>query len=82
MAGLNRRVDRTVLVGSPEGKSFSVIGFRDGRLAAVESVNRASDHIAARKLLGLRTPLSADEAARPGFDLKAYLQHAAQPAKA
>jgi 3-phenylpropionate/trans-cinnamate dioxygenase ferredoxin reductase component len=78
MAGLNRGVDRTVVIGSPEAKSFSVLGFSNGRLVAVESVNRPSDHTAARKLLALQTNLTIEDAERPGFDLKSYLlQHSA-----
>jgi hypothetical protein len=28
------------------------LGFRDGRLAVVESVNRAGDHAAAKRIIG------------------------------
>lgn len=53
------------------GSAFSVFRFRDGRLSAVESVDRAGDHMIARRLLTAGTPLSPDQAADPGFDLKA-----------
>ncbi|GAA3827136.1 NAD(P)/FAD-dependent oxidoreductase [Amycolatopsis tucumanensis] len=43
--------DRTEVIGDPAGRSFSVNCYRDGALIAVESVNRPSDHVAARKLV-------------------------------
>jgi len=72
IAGLVHPDDRTVLRGDPATDKFSVFCFRNGTLAAVESVNRPADHIAARRLLGLRLPLAPEQAADPGFDLKAY----------
>ncbi len=54
-----------------EGSAFSVFRFRDGRLSAVESVNRAGDHMIARRLLSAGTPLTPDQAADPALDLKA-----------
>ncbi|MFD0938690.1 oxidoreductase C-terminal domain-containing protein, partial [Methylobacterium trifolii] len=38
---------------------------------AVESVDRAGDHMIARRLLAAGTPLTPEQAADPGFDLKA-----------
>lgn len=51
MAGLTAGHDVTALRGSIPGKKFSVFYFKGERLIAVDSVNRAPDHIAARKLL-------------------------------
>jgi 3-phenylpropionate/trans-cinnamate dioxygenase ferredoxin reductase subunit len=51
---------------------LSVLCFRHHRLIAVESVNRAADHMAARRLLARTTTLSPQEAAAEGFDLKTY----------
>jgi hypothetical protein len=52
---------------------MSVLCFRRDRLIAVESVNRGSDHVAARKIFtrggSVLTPL---EAGKPDFDLKAW----------
>ncbi len=68
IAGLSGPGDAAVVRGS--GDAFSVFRFRDGRLSAVESVDRAGDHMIARRLLASRTPLTPDQAADPGFDLK------------
>jgi 3-phenylpropionate/trans-cinnamate dioxygenase ferredoxin reductase subunit len=69
IAGLSGPGDASVVRGL--GGAFSVFRFRDGRLSAVESVDRAGDHMIARRLLAAGTPLTPDQAADPGFDLKA-----------
>jgi 3-phenylpropionate/trans-cinnamate dioxygenase ferredoxin reductase subunit len=51
MAGLSAGHDRIVVRGAPAERKFSVFYFRAERLIAVDTVNRAPDHIAARKLL-------------------------------
>lgn len=53
------------------GAGFSVFRFRDGALSAVESVDRPADHMAARRLLASAKSLTPEQAADPGFDLKA-----------
>ncbi|MCJ2087817.1 FAD-dependent oxidoreductase [Methylobacterium sp. E-005] len=69
IAGLSGPGDSSVVRGS--GPAFSVFRFRDGRLSAVESVDRAGDHMVARRLLTAGTPLTPDQAANTSFDLKA-----------
>jgi 3-phenylpropionate/trans-cinnamate dioxygenase ferredoxin reductase subunit len=70
MAGLSGGYGQVVMRGEPESRKFSVFYFRDGRLAAVDSVNRPADHLAARKLIGARTAITPAQAADPGVDLK------------
>lgn len=53
------------------GAGFSMFRFRDGRLSAVESVDRPADHMAARRLIAAGRSPSPEQAADPGFDLKA-----------
>jgi 3-phenylpropionate/trans-cinnamate dioxygenase ferredoxin reductase component len=72
IAGLLDGHDATVLLGSAQSKQMSVLCFKAGRLIAVESTNRTPDHMAARKLIARATPLTAAQAAEPGFDLKAF----------
>ncbi len=71
IAGLNMDCDTFVTRGDPSIRSFSVFGFSGGKLRVVESVNRAADHMIARRLIGSGAALSPGEAADPGFDLKA-----------
>ena len=72
MVGLVQGCDETVILGSAETRSLSVLCFRHKHLIAVESVNRAADHVAARRLLARTSTLSPQEAAALRFDLKTY----------
>ena len=69
IAGLSGPSDASVRRG--EGPAFSVFRFRAGALSAVESVDRAGDHMIARRLLAAGTALTPEQAADPAFDLKA-----------
>ncbi|MFD7612817.1 NAD(P)/FAD-dependent oxidoreductase [Streptomyces sp. NPDC059828] len=78
MAGITGGHDRTVTVGDPAGRRFSVLCFRGDRLVGTESVNRPADHMITRRLLASDTPgPSPDEAARPDFDFKTWQANAA-----
>lgn len=69
IAGLAAPTDASVLRRA--GAGFSVFRFRDDALSAVESVDRPADHMAARRLLAAGKTLTPEQAADPGFDLKA-----------
>jgi 3-phenylpropionate/trans-cinnamate dioxygenase ferredoxin reductase subunit len=71
IAGLSHGVDRWVVRGDPATRAFSTFGFRGGKLAVVESVNRAGDHAAAKRIIGTPKTLTPEEAADPAFDLRA-----------
>lgn len=73
MVGLTTGCDSTVIRGNPEERKFSVFCFRRGRLAGIESVNKAGDHMFGRKLLALGATISPAQAADPDFDFKAHL---------
>jgi 3-phenylpropionate/trans-cinnamate dioxygenase ferredoxin reductase subunit len=70
MAGLSGGHDQSALRGSIEARKFSVFYFQQGRLLAVDSVNRPGDHITARKMLAAETPLTPEQAADETVDLK------------
>lgn len=70
IVGLTRGVERTVLRGTPDSGSFSVFCYAGDRLLGIESVNRASDHVAGRKILDLGRSIAPEAAADPGFNLK------------
>jgi 3-phenylpropionate/trans-cinnamate dioxygenase ferredoxin reductase subunit len=71
IAGLSHGVDTWVLRGEPEARAFSTFGFRNGKLAVVESVNRTADHAAAKRIIGTPKTLTPEDAANPAFDLRA-----------
>lgn len=76
MVGLARPTDDAVLRGDPASRRFSVFRFRDGRLTAIESVNRPADHMLGRRLLAdpaKPSSLTPEQAADEGFELKALL---------
>jgi 3-phenylpropionate/trans-cinnamate dioxygenase ferredoxin reductase subunit len=61
-----------MVVGDESEKRFSVISYRENAMVAVESVNRAADHVAARKLLQSGRRLNVSAVAEPGFELKLF----------
>ncbi len=71
IAGLSHGVDKWVVRGDPASRAFSTFGFREGRLAVAELVNRAGDHAAAKRILGAGKTLTPDQAVDPAFDLRA-----------
>ncbi len=73
MVGLTAGCDRMVVRGNPDARAFSVFCFRGDRLAGIESINHAGDHMFGRRLLAAGETLTPDEAGDPGFDLKARL---------
>ena len=77
MAGLPTAGCEEVVRGDPNGLACSVFMFRDGKLVCVETVNRAADHMLARRLMSQKVALTPQQAADPQFDLKALLPKAA-----
>jgi 3-phenylpropionate/trans-cinnamate dioxygenase ferredoxin reductase component len=70
IVGLSHGCDQWIVRGDPLTRSFAVFGFRGERLAAVETINRPGDHMAARRILGANLPISPAQAADLEFDLK------------
>ena len=66
IAGLSHGVDEWVVRGDPATRAFSTFGFRAGKLAVVESVNRAGDHAAAKRIIGTTKTLTPARGGRPG----------------
>ncbi|WP_413542620.1 NAD(P)/FAD-dependent oxidoreductase [Citricoccus nitrophenolicus] len=81
MANIVRADDETVVVGNPDpaDPKFSVFCFRDGILAAVESVNQPGDHLSARKILAAGIEITREEALAEGFSLRAAYKERMQP---
>ncbi|MFI1582813.1 NAD(P)/FAD-dependent oxidoreductase [Embleya sp. NPDC020630] len=73
IAGLAEAPDTEVILGHDDPNAFSVLRFRAGELQAVESINRPTDHAAARQLLSAGTPVNPTDAGAPGFTLHAHL---------
>jgi 3-phenylpropionate/trans-cinnamate dioxygenase ferredoxin reductase subunit len=73
IAGLTTGYDRVVVRGDRAQRSFSAFCYKSGQLVGIESVNRASDHVFGRKLLGLNRSIEPEQAQDLSFDLKAAL---------
>jgi 3-phenylpropionate/trans-cinnamate dioxygenase ferredoxin reductase subunit len=74
MAGLSAGHDKIVVRGDRAARRFSVFYFRGETLVAVDTVNRAPDHIAARKLLDAGRSPTLAQAADEGFALASLLK--------
>ena len=73
IAGLTTGYDHVVVRGDAGQGSFSAFCYKSGQLVGVESVNRASDHVFGRKILGLNRSITPEQAGDLSFDLKAAL---------
>jgi 3-phenylpropionate/trans-cinnamate dioxygenase ferredoxin reductase component len=71
IVGLTQSYDDTVTLGDVAGGRFSVLYFRGGVLAGIDSVNMPSDHVAGRKLFGAGRSVTLEAARAPGFSLRA-----------
>jgi len=71
--GISRNFDRQAVRGSLENGQFSVFYYRQGKLCAVDSINRAGDQMAARRLIGSGMSPSPEQAADLSFDFKSLL---------
>jgi len=70
IAGLSTGYDQHVMRGEPESEQFSVLYYRDGRLLAVDSVNRPVDYMTVRKALSDGGTIDAARAADVAVPLK------------
>ena len=73
MAGVALTFDQTVLRGDPASGKFSVFYYDQGALKAVNSINRAAEHLTSRKLIASRTQVTPEQAADESFDLKSAI---------
>jgi 3-phenylpropionate/trans-cinnamate dioxygenase ferredoxin reductase subunit len=69
IAGIGSPDDQLILRGEPPSRSFSALHFRQGRLAAIDCVNRGADFLAAKKLIAERRPVDPARAADPEIRL-------------
>ncbi|QXX75604.1 NAD(P)/FAD-dependent oxidoreductase [Methylovirgula sp. HY1] len=74
MVGFLDDCDRIIMRGSLEERAYSLFGFKEGKLAGVESVNKAGDHMLARRLIGENISISPEMVADPNSDLKSLLR--------
>jgi 3-phenylpropionate/trans-cinnamate dioxygenase ferredoxin reductase subunit len=70
MVGISTGYDSEVVRGTIADGKFSVFYYREGKLVAIDSVNRSRDHMQGRRLLGAALSPTPAQAADAAFDLK------------
>lgn len=80
IAGLRDDCDETVLLAVDGPGEFIAVHFAAGQLHCVETVNRAGEHMAARRALNAGTVPSLAEVREAGFDLSRWVREAVQRA--
>lgn len=73
IVGISRNFDQQALRGSIDDGRFSVFYYRQGRLIAVDSVNRPGDQMAARRLIAGGASPPPEQISDSSFDLKSLL---------
>jgi NADPH-dependent 2,4-dienoyl-CoA reductase/sulfur reductase-like enzyme len=76
IVGISRNFDTQVVRGSIEDGKFSVFYYRREQLIAVDSINRAGDQMAARRLIASGISPSPEEVTDLSFDFKSVLKAA------
>ncbi|MGV6806858.1 MAG: NAD(P)/FAD-dependent oxidoreductase [bacterium] len=75
IAGLSQGYDQVVIRGNTEsGRSFSAFYFANGKLLAVDSVNRPKDYMLTRKALTEGKSISPEQVSDESLDLKELFQ--------
>lgn len=69
-AGINRGHDQTIVRGDPETKCFAVFYLKQGRLLAVDAVNRPAEFIIGKSLIQERASISSEQLADDNFSIK------------
>lgn len=70
IAGLSQNHDQTIVRGNPEDRSFSCLYLRDGRLIAVDAINRPKDFMQSKRLIADRAVIDPGLLADAGVELK------------
>ena len=69
IAGVGDPDDELILRGDPRSRAFSCLHLRQGRLVAIDCVNRGGDFLVAKKLIAARPMLERSRAADPEVPL-------------
>jgi 3-phenylpropionate/trans-cinnamate dioxygenase ferredoxin reductase subunit len=78
MVGLSDGYEKIVIRGAPESASFTAFYLRDGKVIAADAVNRPGEFMAAKRFIGDRMSVSADDLADESVPLKKLMAGAAQ----
>lgn len=80
MVGLSLDATRSFVRGRPDDGHFSVFHYAGERLVAIDSVNRAADHVLGRRMIGAGISPAPELVSDEGTDLKALVKGQAHAA--
>jgi 3-phenylpropionate/trans-cinnamate dioxygenase ferredoxin reductase subunit len=70
IAGLSQNYDRTIIRGNPADRSFSCLYLQDGKLIAVDAINKPKDFMQSKKLIAERAVIDESLLADSSVELK------------
>jgi 3-phenylpropionate/trans-cinnamate dioxygenase ferredoxin reductase subunit len=70
IAGLSQNYDRTIIRGNPADRSFSCLYLHDGKLIAVDAINKPKDFMQSKKLIAERAVIDESLLADSSVELK------------
>jgi len=73
MVGLSQGHERLIVRGDPTGRSFTAFYLQDGRVIAVDAINRPQEFMIAKKLVAQRAAISPDRLGDDSVPLKSLL---------
>ncbi len=70
IAGLSQGYDQTIIRGDPAERSFSCLYLNEGRLIAVDAINKPKDFVQSKKLIADRAVIDASLLANSTVEMK------------
>jgi 3-phenylpropionate/trans-cinnamate dioxygenase ferredoxin reductase subunit len=74
IAGISDGHDQTVLRGDPTSGSFALFYLQEGRLIAVDAINRTREYMAGRKIIPKFPVIDVERLADESVDMKSFLK--------
>lgn len=75
IAGLSQNYDQTVIRGNPDDRAFACLYLNNGRLIAVDAINRPKDFMQSKKLIAAHAIIDPDSLADSSVELKDMMQN-------
>ena len=73
IAGLSEGYDETILRGDKKTKSFSCLYLKEGKIIAIDSINRPKDFIQSKVLIQEKRRIDREKASNDDFELKQFI---------
>lgn len=73
IAGLSEGYDETILRGDKKTKSFSCLYLKEGKIIAIDAINRPKDFIQSKVLIQEKRGIDRENASNEDFELKQFI---------